>query len=208
MPSVSMSLAMRSEAKMRMRSSSSERKKIEEPGSPWRPARPRSWLSMRRASWRSVPTMWRPPTATTSSCSRAVWILSSSTRVASRDAHSTLRAWKASSASPSMGASGSGPTSCLAIISGLPPRRMSVPRPAMLVEMVTPPLRPAWATISASRWWCLALRTLWGMPRFLRSEATTSLFATETVPTRMGCPLAWRRSISSQMAVNFSRSVL
>ena len=25
------------------------------PGSPWRPERPRSWLSMRRASWRSVP---------------------------------------------------------------------------------------------------------------------------------------------------------
>ena len=27
------------------------------PGSPWRPERPRSWLSMRRLSWRSVPTM-------------------------------------------------------------------------------------------------------------------------------------------------------
>ena len=26
-------------------------------GSPWRPARPRSWLSMRRESWRSVPMM-------------------------------------------------------------------------------------------------------------------------------------------------------
>ena len=83
-----------------------------------------------------------------------------------------------------------------------------MPRPAMLVEMVTAPLRPAWATISASRSWCLAFSTLWGMPRFLRSEATTSLFATETVPTRTGCPLALRRSISSQMALNFSRSVL
>ncbi len=28
---------------------------------------------------------------------------------------------------------------------------MSVPRPAMLVAMVTAPMRPAWATISASR---------------------------------------------------------
>ena len=32
-----------------------------EPGSPWRPERPRSWLSMRRDSWRSVPMMCRPP---------------------------------------------------------------------------------------------------------------------------------------------------
>ena len=38
-------------------------------GSPWRPARPRSWLSMRRASWRSVPMMCRPPAATTLSWS-------------------------------------------------------------------------------------------------------------------------------------------
>jgi len=29
-------------------------------GSPWRPERPRSWLSMRRDSWRSVPMMCRP----------------------------------------------------------------------------------------------------------------------------------------------------
>src|SRR5713226_7577716 len=43
--------------------------KREEPGSPWRPARPRNWLSIRRASWRSVPRMCSPPSATTSSCS-------------------------------------------------------------------------------------------------------------------------------------------
>ena len=63
-----------------------------------------------------------------------------------------------------------------------------MPRPAMLVEMVTAPLRPAWATISASRSWCLAFRTLCGMP-FLRSiDATTSDFSTETVPTSTGWP--------------------
>ncbi len=56
-------------AKMRMRSSSSERKKRDSPGSPWRPARPRSWLSMRRDSWRSVPRMKRPPASMTFSCS-------------------------------------------------------------------------------------------------------------------------------------------
>ena len=45
------------------------KKNRDEPGSPWRPARPRSWLSMRRASCRSVPRMCKPPSATTSSCS-------------------------------------------------------------------------------------------------------------------------------------------
>ena len=44
-----------------MTSSSKETKKRELPGSPWRPERPRSWLSMRRASCRSVPMMCRPP---------------------------------------------------------------------------------------------------------------------------------------------------
>ena len=47
--------SMRSEPKMRIRSSCSDRKNLEAPGSPWRPERPRSWLSMRRLSWRSVP---------------------------------------------------------------------------------------------------------------------------------------------------------
>lgn len=37
-----------------------------------------------------------------------------------------------------------------AINSELPPRIISVPRPAMLVAMVTAPERPLWATISAS----------------------------------------------------------
>jgi len=35
-------------------------------------------------------------------------------------------------------------------ISGLPPSWMSVPRPAMLVAMVTPPGTPAWAMMKAS----------------------------------------------------------
>jgi hypothetical protein len=47
--------SMRSEPKMRIRSSCRLRKNFEAPGSPWRPERPRSWLSMRRLSWRSVP---------------------------------------------------------------------------------------------------------------------------------------------------------
>ena len=43
-------------ANRRISSSSSERKKRLSPGSPWRPERPRSWLSMRRLSWRSLPS--------------------------------------------------------------------------------------------------------------------------------------------------------
>ena len=50
-------LSSRSEPKIRIRSSSSDRKNFERPGSPWRPERPRSWLSMRRDSWRSEPMM-------------------------------------------------------------------------------------------------------------------------------------------------------
>jgi hypothetical protein len=39
--------------------------------------------------------------------------------------------------------------------SGLPPRIMSVPRPAIFVDTVTAPLRPARATIAASDSWFL-----------------------------------------------------
>src|SRR5204863_27265 len=54
-PIFSMYLTIRSEPNSRIKSSSSEMKKCEEPGSPWRAQRPRNWRSMRRASWRSVP---------------------------------------------------------------------------------------------------------------------------------------------------------
>jgi hypothetical protein len=85
---------------------------------------------------------------------------------------------------------------------------MSVPRPAMLVEIVTAPLRPAWATISASRSCCLAFRTLCGMPRFLSFFASISDVSMEIVPTRIGWFEAWRSSMSSTTALNFSRFVL
>ena len=58
---------MRSPANRRTSWSSAERKKRVSPGSPWRPERPRSWLSMRRDSWRSVPITYRPPASTTPS---------------------------------------------------------------------------------------------------------------------------------------------
>jgi len=56
---------------MRIRSSSSDRKNLEWPGSPWRPERPRSWLSMRRLSCRSVPSTNMPPAEIAFSLSRA-----------------------------------------------------------------------------------------------------------------------------------------
>ena len=132
---------------------------------------------MRRDSWRSVPMMCRPPSSTTRSCSGAV----------------TLRASASADSRAAAGArAGSSPfrdRSSLARKSGLPPSRMSVPRPAMLVAMVTVPARPAWATISASRSWYLALSTWCGIPRFLRSFERCSEISIDTVPTSTGWPL-------------------
>ena len=65
----------------------------------------------------------------------------------------------------------------------LPPSMMSVPRPAMFVATVTAPLRPASATIEASRSWCLALRTSCLTPALRKAFDSTSDFSTETVPT-------------------------
>ena len=66
-----------------------------------------------------------------------------------------------------------------------------MPRPAMFVAMVTAPMRPAWATISASRLWCLALSTSCLMPRLSSSAESRSLFSIDTVPTRIGRPVRW-----------------
>mmetsp|Transcript_38121 Transcript_38121/g.107714 ORF Transcript_38121/g.107714 Transcript_38121/m.107714 type:complete len:211 (+) Transcript_38121:765-1397(+) len=195
---------MRSPPKMRKRLSSRLRKYRVEPGSPWRPARPRSWLSMRRDSWRSVPTTCRPPSSTTFFFSSLVTALNSASTFwkASRSfcvtassvgafSQATLRRSSASSSiscrSPqaatavSTASATSASASLLrptgyspsrtfhlsaplvlssistrlttrgisasrilrrAMNSGLPPSRMSVPRPAMLVAMVTAPRRP------------------------------------------------------------------
>ena len=83
-----------------------------------------------------------------------------------------------------------------------------MPRPAMLVAMVTAPSRPAWATISASRSWYLAFSTSCRTPRFLSSADSRSDFSIDTVPTRIGCPFSLRSRMSSTTASNFSRSVL
>ena len=84
---------------------------------------------------------------------------------------------------------------------------MSVPRPAMLVATVTAPLRPASATMVASRSCCFALSTSWRMPRFFSCWERYSLFSTDTVPTRTGWPASWRSAMSSTTASYFATSV-
>ena len=91
--------------------------------------------------------------------------------------------------------------------SGLPPRMMSVPRPAMLVAMVTAPERPAWATISASRSWYLAFSTTCLMPRRFSSPEMCSDFSMLTVPTSTGRPASCFSMISATTASYFSASV-
>ena len=88
---------------------------------------------------------------------------------------------------------------------GRRPRMMSVPRPAMLVAMVTAPKRPAWATISASRSWYFAFSTTCLMPAFLSREDRCSDFSMEMVPTSTGRPESCSSSISLTTASNFSR---
>ena len=154
-PSLSITLAMRSLENKRIRSSSKDTKNTEEPGSPWRPARPRNWRSTRRDSWRSVPMMARPPAAFTSGLSL-----------------------------------------------------MSVPRPAILVAMVTAHFKPAVATISASFWCSLAFNTLCSILRMVSILLNISEISTEVVPTSTGRPAATIFSISSMTALYFSRFVL
>ena len=93
-------------------------------------------------------------------------------------------------------------------MSGLPPSWMSVPRPAMLVAIVTRPGRPACATISASCSWWRAFSTRKSfMPASAILEATYSDFSIETVPTRTGCPRSCASRISPIIALYFSSCV-
>mmetsp|Transcript_36986 Transcript_36986/g.118568 ORF Transcript_36986/g.118568 Transcript_36986/m.118568 type:complete len:325 (-) Transcript_36986:1475-2449(-) len=284
--------------------SSKEITKIDSPRSPCRPARPRSWRSMRRDSCRSVPRTTRPPSSRTSSrsswtsransssiasvarpkaaifgCSAsfswaaaaadaatysstadnrakrrdrssAAFITSSLSLFFSDDVDVGVRpSARASSASccaqrscssssmarmspfrscadefaasrsleraPSDGSTGNtlvvfsksttgfncestkGARACLAAMrankAALPPRRISVPRPAMFVAMVTAPTRPAWAMISDSRCatWGLAFRTRWGIFWFVSSSEIKLESSTVVVPTRTGRPASW-----------------
>ena len=77
----------------------------------------------------------------------------------------------------------------------------------MLVAIVTIPLRPACATISASDSWNLAFKTWCLIPYFLSMSEINSDFSIDVVPTRIGRPVSWTSRISSRIAWYFSRSV-
>ena len=104
------------------------------------------------------------------------------------------------------------PAACASLLS-----LMSVPRPAMLVAIVTLPTVspcaflcccPALATICASRSCCLALSTSCSTPYFRFSIVESiSLFSTLVVPTSTGRPLSLSSLISSMIASHFSFSV-
>ena len=77
----------------------------------------------------------------------------------------------------------------------------------MFVATVTPPLRPAWATIVASRSWYFAFSTSCGTPWRLSIRETSSDFSTLTVPTRTGWPTSCRSAMSLTSASNLACSV-
>ncbi|MNN99583.1 hypothetical protein D3C81_2192600 [compost metagenome] len=77
----------------------------------------------------------------------------------------------------------------------------------MLVAMVTAPIWPAWATISASMAWNLAFSTLCGMFSLFRMPDSSSEFSMETVPTSTGWPRETQPRMSSTMAAYFSWAV-
>jgi len=87
---------------------------------------------------------------------------------------------------------------------------MSVPRPAMLVAIVTAPARPAWAMISASRstFSGLALSRLWGISCSASRAESTSDFSTDVVPTSTGRPCLWISAVSWATARHLAISFL
>ena len=93
-------------------------------------------------------------------------------------------------------------------MSTLPPSWMSVPRPAMLVAMVTAPeaaglgddVRLLLVVAGVQH----AVRDL---PASSAGAASISDFSIDTVPTSTGWPRLWHSSISSTMASYFSRAV-
>ena len=138
---------------------------------------------MRRDSCLSVPTICSPPAPITASC---LFCQSALTRSTSSSVGLDILSSSASK---------------------LPPRTISVPRPAILVAIVTAPGRPASATTSASRSCCFALSTLWLMPRRLSSADKSSELSIDAVPTNTGWPRSMQSTTSSTMALYFSGNV-
>ena len=89
-----------------------------------------------------------------------------------------------------------------------PPNTISVPRPAILVAIVTAPGTPASATISASWAWNLAFNTLCLIPALVKVFDSNSDFSMEIVPTNTGWLRAIASLISVTIAANLSSSFL
>ena len=85
---------------------------------------------------------------------------------------------------------------------------MSVPRPAILVAIVTTPLFPASATISASFLWSFAFKTLWWTFLLVNILESNSEISTEVVPIKTGLPEFDNSVTHSITALYFSLFVL
>ena len=131
------------------------------PGSPWRPERPRSWLSIRRLSCRSVPMMCRPPNGGDLAPLGLHLGLVADRRPSSQtslETSSRVGYWAAVFVGLTLEV---GPGHELGVAA-----QDDVGAAAGHVggDRHGPAWRPAWATISASRSWYLAFRTWCGMP--------------------------------------------
>ena len=188
MPKVFRTFSKRSEPKIRIKSSSSDRKNELRPGSPCRPERPRNWLSIRRDSCRSVAKTYNPPAAITA-CSLLICSISIRLRISSGLVL------------------GSAVIASMIVNSTLPPSFMSVPRPAILVAIVTAPSLPASATICASCSCWRAFKTLWITPDSVNRLERNSDFSIEVVPTKTGWFRLFATLIASTTAVCFSAAV-
>ena len=73
---------------------------------------------------------------------------------------------------------------------------MSVPRPAILVAIVTAAGAPAWLTMVASCSWKRAFSTACTTPRSVSRCDSASLFSIDVVPTSTGCARACASAIS------------
>ena len=80
---------------------------------------------------------------------------------------------------------------------------ISVPRPAILVAMVTAPISPAWAIISASRAWFLAFNTSCLILFLVNILLINSLVSIAIVPIKIGWPNLWRSSTTLTIALYF-----
>ena len=89
-----------------------------------------------------------------------------------------------------------------------PPSFISVPRPAMLVAIVTAPTFPASAIIFASFSCCFAFNTLCFIFLFSKWAEIFSDFSILVVPTKTGWPLLLHSIILLVIALYFSFSVL